>query len=140
MRTPGACSTIGPLLMLASVSCGGAPSGPSQISLVGAWGGDRVSMTATMTGSRLEFDCAHGEIPSGVIIDGAGAFTATGAYIREHGGPILAGETGDAHPAIYSGTVSGSTMRLLVRVTDTNDTLGTFTLMRDVPGRVLKCL
>ena len=126
--------------MTASVSCGGAVSDPSPLRLAGAWGGDYVSMTVTMAASHLEFDCAHGEIPSAVTLDEAGAFTAPGAYIREHGGPIREGETGETHPAIYSGTVRGGTMRLLVFLTDTNDTLGTFTLARDVPGLVLKCL
>ena len=45
----------------------------------------------------------------------------------------------DAPPAIYEGTVTGATMRLIVRVTETNEVIGMFTLSRDAAGRPVKC-
>lgn len=140
MQTLRSLSAIGMLLLVASIGCDGWPGGPSPIGLTGVWGGDHVSLTVTETGSHLEFDCAHGEIPDALTIDAAGAFAAAGTYVREHGGPIRDGELPDAHAAIYGGTVTGAAMRLFFRLTDRNEVIGTFTLTRDMPGRVVKCL
>ena len=79
-------------------------------------------------------------MPSPLTVDATGAFTAVGTFVREHGGPIRDGELLDVHPAIYSGTVTGTTMRLSLRVTDTNDPSVSFSLSRGAPGRVVKCL
>jgi hypothetical protein len=133
-------SAIGMLLLVAAAGCDRSPGGPSPIEISGAWGGDHVSLTITETGSRLEFDCAHGNIPGAFAVDTEGTFAAPGTYVREHGGPIRDGEIPDAHPAIYGGMVTGIAMRLIVRLTDTNEVIGTFTLTRGVPGRVFKCL
>ena len=65
-----------------SLACGGGPTSPST-PLIGAWGGDHISLTVT------------------------------GA---------------------------GNTMELTVELTDTEEVIGTFTLVRDTPGRVVKCL
>jgi hypothetical protein len=131
---------FGALLLLASAGCEGSPGRPSPSGLIGDWGGDHVRVTVTETGTHLEFDCAHGDSPQAWAADARGAFASAGTYVREHGGPIREGELLDAHPAIYSGTVKGSTLALIVRLTDTNDDVGTFTLARDAPGRIVKCL
>jgi hypothetical protein len=128
------------LLLLAATACDGSLGGPSATGLTGVWGGDHVSLTVTETGSHLEFDCARGDIPGALAADTEGAFAAAGTYVREHGGPIRDDEMPDAHPALYGGTVMSATMRLIVRLTDTNEVIGAFTLTRAAPGRVVKCL
>ena len=104
------------------------------------WGGDHVAMTVSATATHLEFDCAHGDIPAALMVDARNEFDVAGTFVREHGGPIRDGETADARPARYVGSVSGGAMALTVRLTDTNETIGTFALARGSPGRVVKCL
>jgi hypothetical protein len=128
------------LLLAAAIGCDGSPGGPSPIGLTGVWGGDHVSLTVAETGSHLEFDCARGDIPGALAVDTEGAFVAVGTYVREHGGPVRDDEMSDARPALYGGTVTSASMRLIVRLTDTNEVIGAFTLTRDAPGRVVKCL
>jgi hypothetical protein len=118
--------------------CSGSPSGPSPIS-PGLWGGDHVTLNVGESKSHLEFDCAHGDIPDGLTAN-RGSFSLPGTFVREHGGPIRVDEAADVHPALYSGTLAGDTMRLTVRLTDGGDSIGTFTLARGVSGRVVKCL
>ena len=122
-----------------SLACGGNPTNPST-SPVGVWGGDHISLTVTDAGSRAEFDCAHGDIPNPWVIDTRHAFTVRGTFVRDRGGPILVGEPPDSHPADYAGSVTASTMVLTVELIDTKDVIGTFTLTRGAPGRVVKCL
>jgi hypothetical protein len=125
--------------LLACCSCGEVTTGPSRLS-AGVWGGDHISLSVTDTSTRLELDCAHGDIPAVVTLDRKGEFLVAGTYTREHGGPIRQGESPDSHPAIYSGQVASTTMTLTIRLSDANETVGVFTLVSGSQGRVFKCL
>ena len=137
------CARLATLLVLgtvaASAACGGSPTTPSTPP-IGAWGGDHMSLTVTDTGSHAEFDCAHGEIPNPWVVDSRHAFSLRGTFVRDRGGPILVGEPPDSHPADYFGSVTGDTMTLTVMLADSKDVIGTFTLIRGAPARVVKCL
>jgi hypothetical protein len=74
------------------------------------------------------------------VVDARHAFSVRGTFVREHGGPILVGEPPDSHPADYVGSLTADTMVLTVQLIDTKDVIGTFTLIRGAPGRVVKCL
>ena len=123
----------------ASLACVGAPVGPSVVA-TGVWGGDHIMMTVADTATHVEFDCAHGDVSGALVVDGQGQFNAVGTFVREHGGPIRQGEVPDSHPATFAGSVSTTTMALTIRLTDTGDLIGAFTLARGTPGRVVKCL
>jgi hypothetical protein len=125
--------------VVAGSSCGDMPTGPSRLS-AGVWGGDHISMSLSETSTHLELDCAHGDVPAVPTLDRQGQFDVAGTYVREHGGPIRQGEIPDSHPAIYSGTVASTTMTLTIRLSDTNESIGAFTLVSGSFGRVFKCL
>jgi len=124
---------------VAAYSCSGSSTGPSPLP-AGAWGGDHVLMTVAATGTHLEFDCAHGEIPSAIDVDRHGEFAVAGTYVREHGGPVRQGEIPDTHPAMYSAVIVSTTMTLMFRLIDTNESIGPFALTAGLSGRVFKCL
>jgi len=125
---------------LAHAACAGAPSSPSSTVALGVWGGEHIIMTVTSASGHFEFDCAHGDVGTTLVLDARGKFSATGSFVREHGGPIRLGEASDSHPASYAGTVTGNAMVLTVRLTDLAETIGTFMLTVGSPGRVVKCL
>jgi hypothetical protein len=125
---------LGVLVLLCSSACGGSPTTPS---VVGQWGGDHASLSVTEQSAHVELDCAHGDASTAIRTN---TFAVPGTFVREHGGPIRDGETPDSHPAMFSGTVSGDSLTLTIRLTDTNEPIGTFALTRDSPGRVVKCL
>lgn len=108
--------------------------------LFGMWGGEHIAMDITAGGATIEYDCAHGTIDGFFAIDGSGRFDLAGVHVREHGGPVQEGEPPDAHPARYVGRTNGHTMSLTVTMTDTDQVVGTFALVRGVAGQVLKCL
>jgi hypothetical protein len=126
------------LVTLLSVACGDTPAGPSSVG-TGIWGGDHVTLTVGDEASHLEFDCAHGDVP-GQLSAPHGEIAAKGTFVREHGGPIRVDESLDSHPALYSGTVSGNMMQLSIRLTDSGDVIGSFSLARGAAGRIAKCL
>jgi hypothetical protein len=126
------------ILVLACAGCGHSPTGPSAIDS-GLWGGDHVTLMVGEGKAHFEFDCAHGDIPAALTAD-HGEIAASGTFVREHGGPIRVDEVQDAHPAVYSGSVSGARMQLSIRLTDSADVVGPFVLTRGASGRVVKCL
>jgi hypothetical protein len=125
--------------VVAASACSSSPTGPTPVR-AGLWGGDHIALTVAGMSAHIEFDCAHGEIPVALMVNARNEFDVSGTFVREHGGPIRVGEVPDSHPAAYVGSVSETTMVLTVRLTDTNEVIGTFALSRDSPGRVLKCL
>ena len=108
--------------------------------LSGVWGAEHLTLTVNDTSSHLEFDCAHGDIPSALKTAADRTFVVSGTYVRERGGPIRENENLDAYPATYIGTVTAQTMQLTIRLSDSHATIGTFMLARGAPGRVVKCL
>jgi len=104
----------------------------------GDWGGPHAGLTVEEKGARLELDCAHGAIGEPLTMDAKGAFQAEGRYYREHGGPTLRDEKDEGRAARYSGTVSGRTLTLTVKLGD-GETLGPFTVALGRPPRLMKC-
>ena len=107
--------------------------------LEGSWGGVHIGMEVAGKGTDIEFDCAHGTISERLVLDREGRFRAKGTYVREHGGPIREGETPVSHPASYSGNVRGKAMTLTVALTDSSESIGTFTLTQGSEAQVFKC-
>jgi len=105
---------------------------------VGSWGGARAGLTVEEGQARLELDCAHGSIPRRLAVDTTGRFEAEGRYVPEHGGPVRAAEADEGQPARYSGTLSGQTLTLSVKLGD-GQTLGPYTLTLGHPPRLMKC-
>ena len=106
----------------------------------GTWGGQHVVMEVTASSATLEYDCANGAITGPLTVDRRGRFSWRGTHTREHGGPIRADEKSNTRPARYTGSTDGKKITLTVTLTDTNETVGTYTLVRGRQGRVFKCL
>ncbi|HEX8650885.1 MAG TPA: hypothetical protein VF708_08580 [Pyrinomonadaceae bacterium] len=105
----------------------------------GVWGGAHIRLNLTKNHAEIEYDCAHGTIEEPLALDDKGRFDAKGTLIAEHGGPVRRNESPRNRPARYTGHVNGETMTLTVTLTDTNETLNTFTLTHGSEGRVMKC-
>ncbi len=108
---------------------------------LGPWGGDHISLTVAAAGTHLEFDCASGDIPGPITVDPRNEFYVSGTFTREQGGPIpVPPPPPDSHPAAYTGSVNGDSMTLTVHLTDNQAMIGTFTLTRGSPGRLVRCV
>jgi hypothetical protein len=105
----------------------------------GTWGGDHIRLEVTGDKATIEYDCANGTIAGPLLVDAKGNFKLSGTHVREHGGPVRRGESGDSRPASYSGWTNGTKMTLTVVLRDTKEAVGTFTLIRGQAGRVWKC-
>ncbi|MGB9177819.1 MAG: hypothetical protein WCB68_01135 [Pyrinomonadaceae bacterium] len=122
-----------------------APAGTSQNRRArqlqaGEWGGTHISLQVNGSDTTIEYDCAHGTIDQPLTLDRRGRFSAKGTHAREHAGPIRRGEQSNARPARYTGWINGNRMTLKVTLTDTNEMLGPYTLVRGREPRIVKCL
>lgn len=108
--------------------------------VTGEWGGVHLGLVATEAGAELEYDCATGRIGAALRPDGSGRFSVNGVHFPGHEGPIRIDEEQVQRPARYDGTVRGDRMTITVTLTDTDETIGTFTLVRGATPHVFKCL
>ena len=126
-------------LVLLIASSGASRPRKMQRLPTGTWGGSHIQMEVEARSATIEYDCANGKIDGPLSIDSKGRFTWRGVHNREHPGPIRDNETSNSRPAIYSGSITGNTMTLTVRLADNNQPSESFTLTRGRSGRVFKC-
>jgi hypothetical protein len=126
-------------IVLLGVSLSVANTRKMQCITAGMWGGLHVVIRVTDDSATIEYDCAHGTINGPLTVDSQGRFALSGTHVREHGGPIRMNEKEVSHPAIYTGSIDGEKMTLTVKLTDSDEPLGTFTLTHGQPGRLRKC-
>ena len=126
-------------LILLLVSPAGSRPRKMQRLATGTWGAPHIRIEVGPSSATIDYDCANGTIDGPLTIDSKGRFTWRGTHNQEHGGPVRMDETSNSHPAIYSGWVKGDTMKLAVKLADTDEVLDTFMLKRGGKGRVFKC-
>jgi hypothetical protein len=109
--------------------------------MVGEWGGEHILLIVSLSGSTVEYDCAHGTIEGSIATDNDGSFTLSGTHVREHGGPVREDEIPDEHPAQYQGWTNGrGMMSLTVTLIDTGESMGTYWLWLGEQPQLFKCL
>lgn len=110
--------------------------------LSGEWGGPHMGLVLLGDRATVEYDCAHGTIDEPFRVGGDGRFALRGTHVREHGGPVREGEQAESRPARFTGKVEpgGNRMQVTVTLTDEPSEIGSFTLERGAPPRVMKCL
>ena len=106
----------------------------------GSWGGAHIRMEVTGGQTKIEYDCAHGTIPSRILLDSRGRFVVNGTHVQERGGPIRQGVEPISYKVRFKGSVKGKNMKLTVTRTDTRESIGTFTLTRGQESELVKCL
>ena len=110
----------------------------SEDASTNVWGGEHVEMNITAEGATLDFDCAEGTIRQAIHLPPAGRITLTGTYTRELPGPTR-NDGNRTAPASYVATIKDGSMHLEVRLTQSNEVIGTYDLVRGQAGHVMKC-
>lgn len=105
----------------------------------GNWGGQHISLEVTGTGGKLEFDCAHGEINSKIVLDKQRRFSVSGTYVEEHGGPVRQSDKPQSQKVLYIGQLTGDKIKLTIKRSDTKKVIGAFTLTRGQEAFIVKC-
>lgn len=114
------------------------PRRTSRLS-AGTWGGVHIKVEVVDGVATIEYDCANGSIDGPLEIDTRGRFNWRGTHTRQGPGPIRLGRSPKSLPTVFSGSVKGDTMTLTVKLADTKEVLGTYTLKRGSEGRIRRC-
>jgi hypothetical protein len=117
------------------ISCTGATD--MQRIPTGLWGGEHIRVDVGTKSATIEYDCAHGVIEGPLTVDTRGRFNLRGTHTPERGGPIRAGEQERSQPATYTGSISGDTMTLTLKLAGSEDE--TFTLQKGKEAELFKC-
>ena len=114
-----------------------APAATNDRLATGVWGGDHIRLEATDSGASIEYDCAHSTIDQPIVLNRAGKFDVKGSYSREHSGPVRTEK--EPSTARYVGLVHDKTLTLTVTLTDSGESIGTFTLTHERDVILRKC-
>ena len=104
-----------------------------------SWAGSHISLTITVNGGDVEYDCATGEILE-PIRPVNGRFSVRGIYREGIGGPVGIDPVAMPRPARYDGVITDDRMNLTVTLTDRNERLGVFELRGGAEPQLFKCL
>ncbi len=108
-------------------------------SIIGIWSGKHINLEVTQNGANIEYDCATGIIDKKIILDEKYRFEVSGTYAGEHGGPVSQNQQPNGYLVKYKGQVKGKKMTLIVKRTDNNKIIGTFTLIFGRESTLVKC-
>lgn len=103
----------------------------------GVWGGPHISIKVGSKSATIEYDCASGVINGPLVVGRNGHFNLHGTHRMERGGPVRADEDPRQIPASYTGSINGNTMKLTLKLSDSDEE--TFTLEKGKPGELFKC-
>jgi len=108
------------VLLLLLTACG--VTGPGRLKQVpvGTWGGENAGLLVTATTAHAHIGCTLGDVQGPIPLDETGHFDVAATYNID-AFPV---DRGIRHPARFSGNTDGSTLTLLVRLTDTGQTFG----------------
>jgi hypothetical protein len=126
--------------MKASRPAQSGPAAPAKAVPNGVWGGEHIRMEVNDSGADIEFDCARGSISQRLELDDKGRFKVQGIYMAETPAPaaVDGGLTASGVKATYTGTLSGSSLRLEVFI-EGQDMPRTFDLVQGDQGHLAKC-
>jgi hypothetical protein len=126
--------------MKASQPAQSGPAAPTKAVPNGVWGGEHIRMEVSDSGADIEFDCARGSISHRLELDDKGRFKVQGIYMAQSPAPaaVDGGLPASGVKAIYTGTLSGSSLRLQVFI-EGQDTPRTFDLVEGDQGHLAKC-
>ena len=122
------------LISLAMVGC----SSLTDASAVGQWGSQQASMTLQLSGGTVAYQCGAGTVDSAWSLGSDGQWLATGLHYFGGGPDPIQGRP--PHPARYVGHLAGYRLDFTVTLTDLNQTLGPFHLVRGGPTVSEVCL
>jgi hypothetical protein len=102
----------GAFLIMAALTASAAasPLPPATI-----WAGDRMILTVTADGARLQGDCSSGTITGALKPNNHGVFVAHGNFSKEAGGPQQA-DADASVTATFTGHLDGDVLRLVISV------------------------
>ena len=128
------------IVLMVLVACKSESLLVASTPLLGQWGGTGIQMVASETQVTFEFDCALGLINRKVMINDNNQFSEKGTFTVVGGNRPITEETPKAQNVQYQAKVLGNDISLDVKSEDGKTIIGSYTLSKDVYGKLFKCM
>ena len=115
------------LMVLLFAAC----ASPGEPGVLGQWGGTEASLILSRTGGELAYPCGVGTLDPTWTLTADGHLSGFGNHY--FGGGPMPSQGRPPQPARYDGQVDRDELTLTVTLTDLNQTLGPYRLVRDGP-------
>ena len=129
------------LFIIATVllfSCAKSQTLSPDVPLLGNWGGQGIALVASDKEVNLNFDCGTGVIPQKVILS-SNKFSEKGNYTQQMG-TIPVNYEPKPQPVLYEGTLASDTLTIVMKSEDGKTTMATYTVGKNVFGKIYRCL
>jgi hypothetical protein len=127
------------LIALALLIAGAAACGrhAERLALVplGTWGGEDAALIVSQDGAHAHIGCTKGDVKGTIPLDADGRFAVDGSY-NVDAFPV---DRGILHPARFTGATDGRSLTFMVRLTDTDQTIGPATVTWGVEPHMRTC-
>ena len=102
---------------------------------LGTWGGEDAALIVGQDGAHVHIGCTKGDIKGAILLDADGRFEEAGTY-NVDAFPV---DRGILHPARFTGMTDGRSLTLVVRLTDTGQSLGPAVVRFGMEPRMRNC-
>ncbi len=109
-----------------------------DVPLLGNWGGRGIALVASDKEVNINFDCGTGIIPKKVVLS-SNKFSEKGTYTQEMG-VIPVNYEPKLKPVLYEATLANDTLTLVMKSEDGKTTMATYTVGKNVFGKINRCL
>lgn len=132
--------TIQLLLIVTALlfSCAKSQTLSPDVPLLGNWGGRGIALVASDKEVNLNFDCGTGIIPQKVVLSN-NKFSVKGTYTQEMG-VLPVNYEPKPKPVLYEAILVSETLTLVMKSEDGKTTMATYTVGKNVFGKINRCL
>ena len=105
----------------------------------GKWGGQGISVLASDTQVTLDFDCASGTIGKKVMLSN-NLFSEKGTYTQFAGNVPVNANPPELKIVQYNATLSGNNLSLTIKSEDGKTIIGTYMIVKNENGKIIRCM
>ena len=128
-----------PIILVLLIACKKEDNLYVNVPLIGQWGGKGINIVASENDVTFDFDCATGIINRKVMIK-SNQFSERGTFTLSAGNRPIIGDGPKPQNVQYEAKVSGNDINLDIKSEDGKTLIGTYTVAKNVSGKLFRCL
>ena len=128
-----------PIILLLLIACKKEDNLIANTPLIGEWGGKGIQVLASDSEVSFNFDCATGLINRKVMVN-SNQFLERGTFTPSAGNRPITEDFPKPQNVQYEAKIAGNDINLDIKSEDGKTLIGTYTLTKNVTGKLFRCL
>ncbi len=128
-----------PIMLVLLIACKKDDNLTSSVPLIGQWGGKGIQIVASDKEITFDFDCASGLINRKVMMNG-NQLSERGTFTPLAGNRPITEDYPKPQNVLYEAKVTGNDINLDIKSEDGKTLIGSYTVSKNVSGRLFRCL